>query len=39
VKNFRNNFGGNHLKNMVLSVEDSLRKLRTTYIDVLYLHW
>ncbi|KAJ7124518.1 Aldo/keto reductase [Mycena epipterygia] len=30
---------GNNLKSMHLSVEASLKKLRTTYIDILYLHW
>lgn len=29
---------GNHRKNMVRSVEDSLRRLDTDYIDLLYLH-
>ena len=24
---------------MHVSVEDSLKKLRTTYIDILYVHW
>ncbi|WP_285629600.1 aldo/keto reductase [Actinoallomurus iriomotensis] len=32
------NSGGNHRKSMVRSVEDSLRRLRTGYIDLLYLH-
>ncbi|WP_345457078.1 aldo/keto reductase [Actinoallomurus oryzae] len=32
------NSGGNHRKSMVRSVEDSLRRLRTDYIDLLYLH-
>lgn len=32
------NAGGNHRKNMVRSVEASLRRLRTDYIDLLYLH-
>ena len=32
------NAAGNHRKNMVLSVEDSLRRLGTDYIDLLYLH-
>lgn len=32
------NSGGNHRKNMVRSVEASLRRLRTDYIDLLYLH-
>jgi aryl-alcohol dehydrogenase-like predicted oxidoreductase len=32
------NASGNHRKNMVRSVEDSLRRLDTDYIDLLYLH-
>ena len=32
------NSGGNHRKNMLRSVEASLRRLRTGYIDLLYLH-
>ncbi|NEE04345.1 aldo/keto reductase [Phytoactinopolyspora halotolerans] len=32
------NAGGNHRKNMVRSVEASLRRLGTDYIDLLYLH-
>ena len=32
------NAGGNHRKNMVRSVEASLRRLNTDYIDLLYLH-
>lgn len=32
------NAAGNHRKNMVLSVEDSLKRLGTDYIDLLYLH-
>ncbi|THU97164.1 Aldo/keto reductase [Dendrothele bispora CBS 962.96] len=35
----RINFVGNNIKNMYLCVEDSLKKLRTEYIDVLYVHW
>ncbi|KAJ8496076.1 hypothetical protein ONZ51_g1342 [Trametes cubensis] len=33
------NYQGNHRKSLVLSVEDSLAKLQTTYIDILYVHW
>lgn len=33
------NFTGNHTKSLRLSVEDSLRKLKTDYIDLLYIHW
>jgi aryl-alcohol dehydrogenase-like predicted oxidoreductase len=33
------NFTGNNVKSMRLSVEASLKKLRTSYIDILYLHW
>ncbi len=32
------NNSGNHRKSMVRSVEDSLRRLKTDYIDLLYLH-
>ncbi|WP_327583104.1 aldo/keto reductase [Nonomuraea sp. NBC_00507] len=32
------NSGGNHRKSMVQSVEASLRRLNTDYIDLLYLH-
>ena len=30
---------GNGTKSMNLSIEASLKKLRTTYIDILYVHW
>ncbi|KZT23190.1 Aldo/keto reductase [Neolentinus lepideus HHB14362 ss-1] len=33
------NFLGNNLKNLKLSVEESLRRLRTSYIDILYLYF
>jgi aryl-alcohol dehydrogenase-like predicted oxidoreductase len=32
------NSGGNHRKSMVRSVEESLKRLRTDYVDLLYLH-
>jgi aryl-alcohol dehydrogenase-like predicted oxidoreductase len=32
------NSGGNHRKSMLRSVESSLKRLQTDYIDVLYLH-
>ena len=33
------NFSGNHSKSLKLSVEASLKKLKTNYIDLLYVHW
>ncbi len=30
---------GNNLKSMHISVETSLKRLRTSYIDILYVHW
>ncbi|CAK5281182.1 unnamed protein product [Mycena citricolor] len=33
------NYAGNNRKSMTLSVEASLKKLRTSYIDVLHVHW
>ncbi|KAK9372532.1 NADP-dependent oxidoreductase domain-containing protein [Lipomyces chichibuensis] len=35
----KSNFQGNHLKSMHLSLEASLKKLQTTYIDIFYVHW
>lgn len=32
-------YGGNNKKSLFVSVEASLRKLQTTYIDLLYVHW
>ncbi|KAG2112277.1 NADP-dependent oxidoreductase domain-containing protein [Suillus discolor] len=32
-------YTGNNVKSMYLSVEASLKKLRTSYIDILYVHW
>ena len=36
---FRSTFVGNSTKSLRNSVEDSLRKLQTDYIDLLYVHW
>ena len=33
------NYAGNHAKSLRVSVDASLKKLRTSYIDILYLHW
>ncbi|KAF2759841.1 aryl-alcohol dehydrogenase AAD14 [Pseudovirgaria hyperparasitica] len=33
------NYSGNHRKSLHLSVRESLKKLKTDYIDLLYLHW
>lgn len=33
------NYGGNGTKSLRLSVEASLKKLQTDYIDILYVHW
>ena len=35
----QSNYGGNNVKSMKVSVEQSLRKLQTSYIDLLYVHW
>ena len=32
-------YTGNNVKSMHLSVEASLKKLRTSYIDIFYVHW
>ena len=32
-------FGGNNTKSLHVSVRDSLKKLKTDYIDILYVHW
>ena len=32
-------YTGNNVKSMHMSVEASLKKLRTSYIDILYVHW
>ncbi|KAE9389984.1 Aldo/keto reductase [Gymnopus androsaceus JB14] len=33
------NYTGNNTKSLHVSVEASLKKLRTSYIDLLYVHW
>ncbi|KAH8549007.1 putative aryl-alcohol dehydrogenase Aad14 [Umbelopsis sp. PMI_123] len=33
------NHGGNHKRSLHMSVRDSLIKLQTDWIDILYLHW
>jgi aryl-alcohol dehydrogenase-like predicted oxidoreductase len=33
------NFSGNSKKSLHVSVQDSLKKLQTSYIDLLYVHW
>ncbi|KAK8161080.1 NADP-dependent oxidoreductase domain-containing protein [Phyllosticta citrichinensis] len=38
-EHIKSNFQGNHNKSLRLSVEASLKKLKTDYIDLLYLHW
>ncbi|KAL8925311.1 MAG: hypothetical protein Q9208_003601 [Pyrenodesmia sp. 3 TL-2023] len=33
------NYQGNHAKSLKLSLEASLKKLQTDYVDLLYVHW
>ncbi|KZT60162.1 aryl-alcohol dehydrogenase [Calocera cornea HHB12733] len=33
------NYSGNHTKSLHMSVRDSLKKLQTDYIDLLWVHW
>lgn len=35
----QSNFSGNNSKSMRLSIENSLKSLQTTYIDLFYVHW
>lgn len=35
----KTNFQGNHSKSLRHSVDASLKKMQTDYIDLLYLHW
>ena len=40
-ENFKlqSNYTGNSAKSMFVSVRDSFKKLKTDYIDILYVHW
>ncbi|KAI0073903.1 Aldo/keto reductase [Panus rudis PR-1116 ss-1] len=35
----KTHYAGNNIKSLHLSIKASLKKLRTSYIDILYLHW
>lgn len=35
----QSNYVGNSTKSMVMSLEASLRKMQTNYVDVFYVHW
>ena len=35
----KQNYTGNHSKSLHISLEASLKKLQTSYIDLLYIHW
>ena len=35
----KSNHCGNHAKSLRVSLEASLRKLQTSYVDLLYIHW
>lgn len=35
----QSNYGGNGAKSMKVSLEQSLQKLQTSYVDLLYVHW
>ncbi|KAK5155431.1 hypothetical protein LTS14_005692 [Recurvomyces mirabilis] len=35
----KTNFQGNHAKSLRVSLEHSLKKLQSSYVDLLYLHW
>lgn len=35
----KTHFTGNSAKSLHLSLEASLKKLRTNYVDILYVHW
>lgn len=38
-KALQSNYTGNNTKSLHVSLEASLKKLKTSYIDVLYVHW
>ncbi|KAL2820858.1 NADP-dependent oxidoreductase domain-containing protein [Aspergillus cavernicola] len=38
-KRINSNFGGNNTKSLRISIETSLQRLQTSYVDVLYVHW
>ncbi|KAK5175654.1 putative aryl-alcohol dehydrogenase aad14 [Saxophila tyrrhenica] len=38
-KNKTVNYTGNHKRSLHMSVRDSLKKLQTDFIDILYVHW
>lgn len=38
-KAIQSNYTGNNAKSLHLSLEASLKKLKTSYVDVLYVHW
>jgi aryl-alcohol dehydrogenase-like predicted oxidoreductase len=35
----QSNYSGNNIKSMKLSLEASLKKLQTNYLDIFYVHW
>ncbi|GBB85846.1 hypothetical protein RclHR1_01230009 [Rhizophagus clarus] len=37
-KRYNPNFGGNHRKSLVENLDDSLKRLNMSYIDILYVH-
>ena len=39
TKHVKSNYQGNHAKSLKISIDASLKKLQTHYIDLLYLHW
>ncbi|KAL9533543.1 Norsolorinic acid reductase [Sphaerulina musiva] len=39
TEKIKSNFQGNHSKSLRVSLNASLRKLQTDYVDLLYVHW